>query len=207
MMSIALNSWRRIVSDIIQTGAGIIFMKVGTHAQETLEDIIARKRREIDEAGFALWGYGGSTCHPQSMVQPFAKSFQKQGRTIYLCMQEMESRHFAEPLRAEQSSSDGIEWSDIPSAVNVLGSRYALVLKSLRSESLTLPLHRTKVAVGPSRGRKGDRYIAGQVDKACLEIGQVSSTSSDEEAVRISLVAELTEPFALFLRNRPTSSG
>jgi hypothetical protein len=194
------------VPDILQPGAGIIFMKVGTHAQEKLDDIIARKRQEIDKAGFALWGYGGSTCHPQSMVQPFAKSFQKQGRAIYLCMKEMESRHFAEPLRAEQSSPDGIEWSDIPEGVNVLGSRYALVIKSLQSETLALPLHRTTVAVGPSRGKEGHRYIAGQVDKACLEIGPATATGIDEETTPISLVAELAEPFAVFLRNRPGSS-
>lgn len=194
------------MSDILQPGAGIIFMKVGTHAQERLDDIIARKRQEIDKAGFALWGYGGSTCHPQSMVQPFAKSFHKQGRAIYLCMKEMESRHFAEPLRAEQSSPDGIEWTDIPEGVNVLGSRYALVIKSLQSESLKLPLHRTTVAVGPSRGKEGHRYISGQVDKACLEIGTSPETEDDEETTPISLVAELAEPFAVFLRNRPNSS-
>lgn len=192
------------MSDILEPGAGIIFMKVGTHAQESLEAIIARKRQEIDKAGFALWGYGGGTCHPQSMVQPFAKSYEKQGRTIYLCMREMESRHFAEPLRAEQSSPDGVEWSDIPSAVNVLGSRYALVIKSLRSESLELPLSQTRVAVGPSRGKEGHRYIAGQVDKACLEIGIVSAVVPAGEVVPISLVAELASPFAVFLRNRPS---
>jgi hypothetical protein len=36
-------------------------MKVGTHAQESLEDIIARKSKEIDDAGYAMWGYGGKT--------------------------------------------------------------------------------------------------------------------------------------------------
>lgn len=192
------------MSDILEPGSGIIFMKVGTHAKETLEAIIARKRKEIDDAGFALWGYGGSTCHPQSMVQPFAKAFQKQDKTIYLCMREMESKHFAEPLRAEQSSPDGIEWSDIPAPVNVLGSRYALVIKSLRSETLELPLSQTRVAVGPSRGKDGDRYIAGQVDKACLEIVAASGDPSLGK-VPISLVAELASPFAVFLRNRPQS--
>src|SRR5438132_14320098 len=108
-------------------------MKVGVHAQEPLDAIIARKRKEIDDAGFSLWGYGGATCHPITMVQPFAESFKKRGRTIYLCMEEMDSKHAAAPIRADQSSSDGIQWIDIPTPINVLGSRYALVLKDLRT--------------------------------------------------------------------------
>lgn len=193
------------MSDIIKPGSGIIFMKVGTHAQETLEDIIDRKRREIADAGFALWGYGGSTCHPVSMVQPFAKSFEKKGRAIYLCMEEMDSRHFADPIRAEQSSADGLKWEDIPPAINVRGSRYALVIKDLRDDDIELPLADTRVAVGNSEGRPGSVYISGRVDKACLEIvaaGRLDGPGVNETK-HISLVAELAAPYAVFLRNRP----
>ena len=55
----------------LQPGAGFIFMKVGVHAQETLTDIIARKQRELKDAGVSFWGYGGNTCHPTTKVQPF----------------------------------------------------------------------------------------------------------------------------------------
>ena len=47
-------------------------MKVGTHASEELSDIIGRKRAEIEAEGMAFWGYGGGTCHPSTMVRPFA---------------------------------------------------------------------------------------------------------------------------------------
>ena len=60
---------------VVNPGDGILFMKVGTHAQESLDDIIARKSKEIADAGFAMWGYGGNTCHPTSMVQPFAEQY------------------------------------------------------------------------------------------------------------------------------------
>ena len=39
-------------------GDGILFMKVGVHARESLEDIIERKDKEIRDAGYALRGYG-----------------------------------------------------------------------------------------------------------------------------------------------------
>jgi hypothetical protein len=192
------------VSRILQPGAGIIFMKVGTHAQESLDDIIARKRKEIADAGYSLWGYGGGTCHPQTMVQPFAKTFTRNGSAIYLCMEEMESRHFAEPKRAEQSSSDGLNWEDIPKGVNVLGSRYALVVKEFRSETFDLALAGTKVAIGNSQGRAGHLYVRGRVDKACLEVvGDAGATEGNDGGTRIGLVAELAAPYALFLRNRP----
>ena len=74
------------MADILKRGQGLLYMKVGMHAQEGLEAIIERKTKEIEKAGHALWGYGGSTCHPQTMVQPFAKSYERRGSLIYLCM-------------------------------------------------------------------------------------------------------------------------
>jgi hypothetical protein len=179
-------------------------MKVGTHAKETLEDIIARKTKEIEKTGFAMWGYGGGTCHPRTIVQPFASGSERNGNVIYLCMQEMNSKHFAEPVRADEFSVDGEVWEDIPRTIDVLGSRYALVVKNLRKEALTLPLSRTRVAIGNSTGRDGSRYVQGRVDKACLEIGEdvASGPRDDEDAVSIGLVAELAKPYAVFLRNR-----
>ena len=36
---------------------------------EPLDEIIKRKTKEIEEAGFAMWGYnGGNSCHPRTMV-------------------------------------------------------------------------------------------------------------------------------------------
>ena len=195
------------MSFTLKAGQGLIYMKVGTHAQESLDDIIARKTREIEKAGFALWGYGGSTCHPQTMVQPFVRSYQRRGQVIYLCMQPMESSHFAEPIRAEQFSIDGIEWHTIPAEINVLGSRYALAIRNLRKAGLELPLARTKVALGNSMGAQGDRYIAGRVDKACLEVTQeIDVVPMPESRVHIGLIADVVEPYAVYVRNEPPTA-
>jgi hypothetical protein len=192
------------MSPIIKPGAGVLFMKVGTHAQEELKDIIARKTKEIEEAGFAMWGYGGSTCHPTSMVQPFAEMFAARGGPIHLVMHEMTSRHSAAPLRADQYSVDTVKWLDIPKAISVRGSRYALVIKSLEHCEMTLPLAQTRVAIGRSMGRTGSRYLRGQVDKACLEVLERPEAVNEGELrdVKVNLVAELKEPYAVFLRNK-----
>lgn len=192
------------MSDIIKPGNGILFMKVGTHAKETLADIIERKTKEIHDAGYAMWGYGGNTCHPRTMVQPFAAAFANNCAPIYLCMQEMESHHFAEPLRANEFSTDGSDWKPIPRGINVLGSRFALVVEELHREAMTLPMERARVAIGLSKGRAASRYIQGQVDKACLEILDSKVEPSDDSTqneIPISLVAKLKEPYAVFLRD------
>lgn len=175
-------------------------MKVGTHAQESLADIIARKQKEIDDAGIAMWGYGGNTCHPTSMVQPFARTHADAGRPIILAMQPMNSKHFAEPVRAEEYSQDGVLWTPIPEPINVKGSRYALCVKSLEVVEEHLDLSATRVALGNSKGRVGSAYVRGRVDKACLEVA--SNIPPDVSGgAEISLIAEMVEPYAVFLRN------
>jgi hypothetical protein len=79
------------MQDLIR-GSGLIFMKIGTHAQEPLERIIERKRRELSSAGKILWGYGGTTCHPTRSVRPFVSAQAEAGRTVNLVMQKMTSR-------------------------------------------------------------------------------------------------------------------
>jgi hypothetical protein len=189
------------MAPIIKPGDGLLYMKVGTHAQEGLDEIIERKRNEIKDAGFALWGYGGNTCHPVSMVQPFARTYKKRAGVIYLCMEPMTSRHFAEPLRARDYSIDGVTWTEVPQSINVLGSRYALVIKELRREEFDIPLDNTKVAIGNCVGRIGSEYIAGRVDKACLElINDGEAASAADRIAHIGLVAEIVDPFAVFMR-------
>lgn len=187
--------------EIIKPGQGLLYMKVGTHAMEPLEEIIARKTREIEENGVGYWGYGGGTCHPQTMVQPFGKDYEKRGGIIYLCMQEMESNHFAEPIRADEWSTDGIEWSDFPEVIEVRGSRYALVIQNLRQTEMELVLDNTKVALGNSLGARGNKYIRGRVDKACLEVTE-DAAENPQKVVRIGLVADIVAPYAVHVRNR-----
>lgn len=192
------------MSIIIKPGAGILFMKVGTHANEDIESIIARKTKEIEETGYGMWGYGGNTCHPRSMVQPFAEIFEERKQPIHLVMQEMTSRHFAEQVRADQFSADNVNWINIPDTIRVLGSRFALVIKNLERCEMTLPLNQTRVPVGRSMGRIGSRYLRGQADKACLEVLERPEAVNDSDAkeISISLVAELAAPYAVFLRNK-----
>lgn len=183
-------------------GQGLLFMKVGVHAQESLEDIIKRKTQEIRDAGVAFWGYGGNTCHPTTMVQPFAEQQAKKGQPIHLVMQKMKSKHHAAPDRAKFYSVDRINWKEVPKEINALGSHYALVLSSLYEQELILPPRRAIVPIGPSKGRHGNEYLKGQVDKACFELTHDIDIppEPEEPQIQISLVAELAKPYAVYLK-------
>jgi len=188
------------MTDLIEPGDAVLYMKVGTHASEPLDKIIERKRQEIRDAGYSLWGYGGNTCHPRTMVQPFASAHADSGRVIRLCMQPMQSNHFADPVRADEYSVDGKVWVPIPEAINVVGSRYALRIRSLDEVDLKLDLEKTTVGVGRNKGKSGRAYIQGRVDKACLDVVD-HIDEDDEQGIHIGLIAEMEAPFAVFLRN------
>lgn len=187
----------------ITVGEGIFYMKVGTHAGKTIEQIVERKQAEIARYGSTYWGYGGSNCHPLSIVQPFADELRRDG-AIRLMMEETHATHFAVDRVATQFSLDGVNWHDIPDGIKVRGSRYALVIDKLTWSQEMLPLQQTEVAVGPSSGRRGDHYVTGLVDKACLKVIEPRVDDPTEGDVRsISLVASVRAPFAVFLREPP----
>lgn len=192
------------MNEILQPNGSVLFMKIGIHAREPLEEIIKRKLREIDDTGQSFWGYGGNTCHPTSMVQPFASERDRAGHPIHLVMQKMTSNHWAEPLPADEYSVDGRVWQPVPEGIQVLGSRYALVIKDLQEVEFPLALSRTRVALGPSAGKSGRKYVSGRVDKACLDLGPDIAVpiAPDEDIPTIGLVATLQAPYAVFLRNR-----
>lgn len=188
------------MSAILRPGHGLVFMKVGTHARETLPDIIARKRRELDKAGVIFWGYGGNTCHPLTFVQPFAKNHAAAGEDVFLIMEKMDSRHFAEPEVAKDYSDDGVTWHDVPKGVEVRGSRYAMVLGSLEEKEFDVDLTALSVASGASRGRTAFQYLKGRVDKGCFDVLDSGHVPEPNQTKRISLVARLKAPYAVFLR-------
>lgn len=184
---------------VLKQGDSFLYMKVGVHANESLEDIIARKRKEIEQAGVSFWGYGGSSCHPYNAVQPFVREETAKGTTVRLLMQEITSRHFAVG-EAKEFSPDGKNYYPVPKGVNVLGSRYALVVDTLDEIDAVLSLSDTVVGVGAKRGLSGDKYIRGHVDKACLVYEPGAGLPERKDDIALCLSAKLAEPYAVVLR-------
>lgn len=185
---------------VLRPGDPFLYMKVGVHANESLKDIIQRKRAEIEAAGVSFWGYGGNSCHPFTAVQPFVKEVSATGTKVTLLMQEITSHHYAVGEAKEFSADGGKTYKPIPRGVKVLGSRFALVVNSLDDVDLAVPLSKTSVGIGRMMGISGDRYIRGHVDKACLVYDPAAHPGPDDRIVRMSLAAALAEPYAVVLR-------
>ena len=180
----------------------ILFMKVGDHAGENWYDILARKRREIEVAGRSFWGYGGNTLHPISRVQPFAKLALKEQGGIFLVMEPIRSNAHPDILPATQFSRDGITWQPIPEGINVLGSRYAMILDEIRPGDLEIDFAEYVVAVGPCSGKSAPSYLQGRVDKGCfVRKSERRVHQVDQKALhKVGVVARLKDPFAVLLR-------
>lgn len=178
----------------------IVFMKVGTHAGESFQEILERKNEEFRSTGMIFWGYGGGTMHPIQRVQPFAHMKIEQGLGLMLVMQPIDSRHPPTQAYANEYSSDGIHWEPIPEGIRVRGSRYALVLDEISAGDLNINLADYRVGVGPSAGKIASQYIQGRVDKGCLEHIQPGSSEVEPKIITVGPSAHLQAPYAVVLR-------
>ena len=182
--------------------SAFVFMKVGNHAGETFESILRRKNEEYQKTGRIFWGYGGSACHPIKQVQPFVEVYEKQNGSIYVLMQEIDSRAQPALLPAKEYSRDGVNWEDIPEGANVLGSRYALVLDEIKSTDFEINPHEYVIGAGPSKGKVAGEYMQGHIDKACLVRPELAPSSDGRNRNRkIKYAAKLLFPHAVLVRS------
>lgn len=178
----------------------VLFMKVGRHAGEDFEQILARKREEYGRTGRTFWGYGGSTCHPLTQVQPFVRQAVEVGGQVYLVMESMDSKADPDLAPATEFSEDGILWQPLPKGITVTGSSYAVVLGEIKPEDLEVPLERYSVGFGRSEGRPACDYIQGRVDKACLTLRDPVIAPQKPRIARVEYSAEIIRPYAVLLR-------
>ena len=199
------------VSNINKPDDAFVFMKIGSHAGETLEQIIERKNREFQETGRVFWGYGGSACHPLQQVQPFVRMHLRRSGRILLVMQSVVSNADPDIVEATEFPEDGVNWQPMPKENRVTGSRYALILDEIKPDAIEIDTTKYQVGIGPSRGRTADKYLKGRIDKACLTVAadleESQNLTEDDEVVTkkktikiAEFSAELKEPYAVLLR-------
>jgi hypothetical protein len=178
-----------------------LFMKVGNHAGESFDAILARKNREREQAGCIFWGYGGTVCHPLMQVQPFAQLYTRQQGRIYLFMEPMDSKADPTIEPAREYSEDGAIWRPLPEGVSVIGSKYALVLDEIKPIDVEIDLEKYIVGIGHSRGKNATEYIQGRIDKGCMTLAPVPPSSALKPLKKsIKFSAQLLESYAVLLR-------
>lgn len=177
-----------------------IFMKVGPHARETLEDTVARKREEIRNGGYSIWGYGGSACHPTKQTQPFIQEY---GSPVLLMNPVLptsrESFDIPDKI-STQYSIDGVVWQDLPSHVKVTGSKWAFWISEYKDTNDSIDLADFSVAAGPSKGRSGSHYIYSRSDKGVFTRHQGSKEDRLPKVVKIRYQCTLVPPYCTFVR-------
>ena len=165
-----------------------IYMKVGPHGGETLEDILRRKKRELQKAGRIFWSYGGDhggPLHPKTQVQPFAEEWTEKQGCIYVLMERLNSRRssYGRPAgTAMEYSVNRDEWRGIPAGIRTglsrakTGISRALVLAEIEPVNRELDLSDFEIGIGTSKGTNATDYIKNQTDKGCLVRGAQRQT-------------------------------
>jgi hypothetical protein len=178
----------------------VLFMKIGAHANEPIDDIVKRKKQEERSTGMCWWGYGGTLCHPTTQIAKLAAMAQGANQKVRCVFIGTPSSWAPKQVvRAQGFSVDGKAWSAMPPGVEVRSSRFALVLKEFEQKSSIYYLEEYVVASGPSEGRKVDGYLRGRVDKACA-IRRQELSLSGASPIHSEYRALLTFPYAVWLR-------
>ncbi len=186
----------------------IIYIKVGTHAGESIDEIISRKQNEEKRAGMFFWGYSGKILFPSTQVLPFIEESKSRGIVPKLLMHVIQNRsrnrynpHVSQKAEYYSKNKED-DWQLIPQGISVIGSDYALVCRNLKKVNTTIDLSLYELANSKRRGDSLDNYIRNQIDKACafLKTPFPRDYKKSDTIVEISYVADLVEPYAVFLK-------
>jgi hypothetical protein len=179
-----------------------VFMKVGSHGDESFDEILERKSREQSSAKFMLWGYSGMLLNPIHLSR-YLKTVWDDGYHPLLLMQETKSPFKNNPVRSTHFSINKIDWLPLPSNVWTCGCDKAIVCRNLSRVDFEINLADYRVAIGPSNGKSLSDYLRFRTDKACAR--HDAEQNGEATMAPIAWVAEILPPFAIYLSNSPTN--
>ncbi len=169
-------------------------MKAGPHSGNTLDEIINMKLEEESKLKRFYWGYSGSLCHPY-VVQKFCKEATELGKKVKLLLTPTKSNYNPRVIKkVTEFSMDNIRWYSLPQGVHLWNCKYAIIAKNLKKSNIFINLG--EYIVFPNR-RPLINYLKGRVNKACAIL---SNTRHGFQPLYVSYVANVIEPFCIFLR-------
>lgn len=174
----------------------------GPHLEETLVEIVERKRRDIDRYGWCLWAYGGmGNAHPETEVRRLAREYTS-GDRLALLMPDTGKKYpdDGQPFRGYRLTRSA-DLQSLPQRMSpVTGGRspWAFWLTSLRwSHDATIDISRY-VAPYTRRGIQPlPEYLKGSHGRACAVWDHNTTTAPVER--RVHILAELADPYSVFL--------
>lgn len=175
----------------------IVFMKYGTHANESPDMILKNKINEISLCGHTFWGYGGNVCHPINQLQPFINKNTKIREKTYLILSRIDSYWSGNTTRAGFYSFNNMDWIPFSDENIVTGSKYAIMCNTFELCSFKIDLSLYRVPIGKSAGRLLSSYISGHNTKGC-GVFCFSENVESPKIFHISAIAEIES--AVFIR-------
>ena len=173
----------------------------GPHIGETLVEIVARKRADIERFGWCLWAYGGrGNAHPENEVRRLANDYGP-GGALPLLMPDTGKKYpdNGVPFTGYSVHAGGpvAALPDGMSPVTGGSSSWAFRITSLRWSDDAVVDVASYVVPYARRGAQplGD-YLKGSHGRATAARAAASATA-DERLV--SVVATLEPPYAVFL--------
>ena len=174
----------------------IVFMKIGYHGDETLDEIIDRKMREERSCGVIFWGYGGTICHPLNQVSPFVRSAKEQGYKVKLIFSVTPSKFHKERHNARYYSADRKIWQSMPNGSLITSSAFAITCRNFRKVNYKVDISKYKVAIGPNKGKNLHEYLSYRTDKACAVYNP--QTGKACHLIPVTFEADVVFPYSVF---------
>lgn len=176
----------------------------GPYNGHPLTEIVERKQQDIQKCGWCLWAYGGSgPAHPEKQVRRLATEYGVEGR-LPLLMPNTGKRwpdngvsfHSFVVSRTAEAESIPPEMSPVTGGP----SSWAFKIASLKfSEDAVIDVDRY-VAPYSQRGPQQPlaEHLKFAFGRACAALGPQPVGVMDRR--RVEVVAELVEPYAVFLQ-------
>ena len=183
---------------LIQPHAAIV-MKVGPHSNMTLSDIIESKQQDVLTHGVHYWWYSGVFCQPRP-TQEFCKMAREKYReNPSIILIETKSPYKSNIGYITQYSIDNKVYVPFRAPVQLQGAQFSFVAKDIKHLETFVPAM-YKVYGGKNHGKSLLDHMRFRVNKSFAILNTSQDVSEESSAAINVLVAELVEPYAIWLK-------
>lgn len=175
----------------------IIIMKVGPHSDMSLDEIIKSKQDEELLHGVHYWGYSGVFCQPKPTKEFCKKCVKDTDITPTLVLLETKSPYNSSIGLIKHYSSDGSDYCEFKNPVQLQGAEFSFVAKNLRFVE-NFPLDAYDVVGGKNDGKPLLKHLRFRINKS---FATLNKKSTPKISIANVLIADLVEPFAIWLKN------
>jgi hypothetical protein len=176
-----------------------VFSVIGPHAGETTSQIFQRKIDDTETTGRTFWVFMSTVCKPEMVCR--------------LCCDRPVKCYFLEPrvkggavptissAKATEYSIDRKSWISLPVGLSPVtgklgkGGATALVLKTI-----SVPTSPTWIDLGRFRSVADGKSVAFRLGASTVCAELISATGLIENLRRVAAIAELREPFCVWVR-------